>query len=234
MSTAKDAQALAAYVAAMEQQHGHTPLVRDGALVDQRDEDRFAGWRLRGEAQAEPAAVAVVGERGSVSWRSEKILPVGAPLFAGPRPAAVAGDAVRAPLPVPTEILEARAQGRAEALAIILGLEAETGLDDYADSIPPGPAGEWGTAWNEEKLSELLRADDSAWSLLQEAEGEYWHNLGLREDAERMLAALPSMGGQSAPAATSTTLAANGPNIGITAEASESVHRGATEGSTNA
>ena len=53
MTTAKDAQALAAYVAAMEQQHGHTPLVRDGALVDQRDEDRFAGWRLRGEAPAE-------------------------------------------------------------------------------------------------------------------------------------------------------------------------------------
>ena len=42
--------ALAAYVAAMEQQHGHSPQVRDGALVDQRDEDRFAGWRLRGDA----------------------------------------------------------------------------------------------------------------------------------------------------------------------------------------
>ncbi len=93
-----------------------------------------------------------------------------------------------AKVPVPQDVMEARAQGRAEALAIVLGLDAEEGLSEYTDSVPPGPDGEWGTQWNEAKLRELLRADDTAWSLLQEAEGEYWHNLGLREEAQRLAA----------------------------------------------
>lgn len=87
---------------------------------------------------------------------------------------------------VPADVMEARAQGRTEVLAIVLGLEAETGLDEYTQSIPPGPSGEWGTAWDEAKLRELFSADDTAWSLLQKAEGEYWNNLGLREEAERI------------------------------------------------
>ena len=94
----------------------------------------------------------------------------------------------RAPLPVPTDIMVARAQGRAEALAIILNLDAEEGLNDYTGSHPIGDTGEYGSHWDEGLLRELLRADDTAWSLMQEAEGEYWHNLGLREEADRLYA----------------------------------------------
>jgi len=69
-------------------------------------------------------------------------------------------------------------------------------------------------------LSQQGTAYDGAWSFARAA---WMHR-----------AALPPTSGQSAPAATSTAWAANGPNIGATAEASESVHRGTTEGSTNA
>jgi hypothetical protein len=85
---------------------------------------------------------------------------------------------------VPTDIMEARAQGRAEALAIILQLDAETGLDECTYGYSVGETGDYGSSWDEEKLRSLLRADDAAWSLIQEAEDEYWHNLGLREEAE--------------------------------------------------
>jgi hypothetical protein len=90
-----------------------------------------------------------------------------------------------AKVPVPTDVLEARAQGRAEALAIILGIDAETGLDGCTYEYSIGATGEYATGWKEDALRELLRSDDSAWSLMQEAESEYWHNLGLREEAER-------------------------------------------------
>lgn len=171
------------------------PHYPDSPLAEafQRISARLRGEAAQGEQRAvawQTRAVSVVTGEIVESWRgcSQKDFDKtgGAPyvwedvlriefraLYECPQPVAVAGGAVRAPLPVPTDILEARAQGRAEALAIILGLDAEEGLDDYTDSIPPGPAGEWGTAWNEEKLRELLRADDSAWSLLQESEGEY-------------------------------------------------------------
>jgi len=85
---------------------------------------------------------------------------------------------------VPADLIEARAQGRAEALAIILGLDAESGLDECTESHPIADTGEYGTSWNESELRKLLRADDSAWSLLQEAEGLYWEHIGLRDEAE--------------------------------------------------
>lgn len=53
MSNEKMTDALSSYIAAMQSQHDHAPLVRDGKLLDQRDEDRFAGWRLRGELDSE-------------------------------------------------------------------------------------------------------------------------------------------------------------------------------------
>jgi hypothetical protein len=105
-----------------------------------------------------------------------------------PAPSDSAVSHERAPkVPVPTDVLEARAQGRAEALAIILALDAESGLDECTYSYPIADTGEYGTGWNEDVLRELLHADDSAWSLLQETEGEFWHNVCLREDAERVL-----------------------------------------------
>ncbi|CAE6899360.1 hypothetical protein [Paraburkholderia domus] len=84
----------------------------------------------------------------------------------------------------PKDVVEARAQGRAEALAIILELDPEAGLDEYVESFPSGCSGDYSAEWNEEKLRELLRADDSAWSLLQATEGHYWDQLGYSEAAK--------------------------------------------------
>lgn len=95
------------------------------------------------------------------------------------------------PQPVPQDIMEARAQGRAEALAILLQQSAEDFEHDYIGSHSIGCTGDYGSHWVEDKLRELFRADDTAWSLMQVAEGEYWHNLGLREEAERLAATPP-------------------------------------------
>lgn len=85
---------------------------------------------------------------------------------------------------VPKDVVEARAQGRAEALAIILDLDPEAGLDEYVESFPSGCSGDYSAEWNEEKLRGLLRSDDSAWSLLQATEGHYWDQLGYSEAAK--------------------------------------------------
>jgi hypothetical protein len=94
-----------------------------------------------------------------------------------------------APVPVPTDIMEARAQGRAEAVAILVSqVEAETGLDDYIRSEPCGASGDWSSSWDVEKLHVLFKANDIGYSLLSAAEGEFWHNMGLREEAEHLAA----------------------------------------------
>jgi len=48
--------------------------------------------------------------------------------------------------------------GRAEALEIILHLEAECGLDDYVESLECGN-GDANPHWNYEKLKELFKVD---------------------------------------------------------------------------
>lgn len=81
------------------------------------------------------------------------------------------------------EILAARADGRAEALAIIMKQPPDSALDDYIESRP-GFDDEYDSYWDEQKLRELLRCDDKVWSLLQNAQNEYWGYLGLGEFAE--------------------------------------------------
>lgn len=78
-----------------------------------------------------------------------------------------------------------RARGRAEALAIILTLEAENGFDDYLVWSECGDSGDSSASWSEEKLRELLHVDSELADMMDKAEAEYWHNLGLREEAER-------------------------------------------------
>lgn len=97
-------------------------------------------------------------------------------------------DKARVPQPVPTDILEARAEGRAEAVAILANMSAEEGLDDYTESYSIGDTGDYGSSWNIDKLHELFHTKDTVWSLQADAEGEYYHQLGLREAAESMYA----------------------------------------------
>lgn len=64
--------------------------------------------------------------------------------------------------------LDQRAIGRAEAMAILIGLSAEDGLDDCIGSHQVGFDGEWDAHWKDDKLRALFRVDDAAWSLVQE------------------------------------------------------------------
>ena len=62
-----------------------------------------------------------------------------------------------------------RAIGRAEAVQIILGLSAEDALDGCIGNERTGFDGEWDAVWKEDKLRELFRADDAAWSFVEQA-----------------------------------------------------------------
>lgn len=99
----------------------------------------------------------------------------------------VPSDAVQAPkTAVPKDLIEARAQGRAEALALLLDIDPDTFCGEYIVDGGSLPSGDRSEDWDAEKLRVLLRADDSAYSLMQNAEAEYWHNVGLRDDIEQM------------------------------------------------
>ncbi|WP_321953156.1 hypothetical protein [Paraburkholderia bannensis] len=100
---------------------------------------------------------------------------------------ALPSDAAQAPkAAVPKDLIEARAQGRAEALALLLDIDPDTFCGEYIVDGGSLPSGDRSEDWDAEKLRELLRADDSAYSLMQSAEAEYWRNVGLRDDIEQM------------------------------------------------
>lgn len=87
--------------------------------------------------------------------------------------------------PLPADMIEARAQGRAEALAMLLQVDPDTFCSEYIVDGGSLPSGDRSEDWDSDKLRGLFRANDTVWSLLQAAQGEYWHNLSLREEAER-------------------------------------------------
>ncbi|MBY0238106.1 MAG: hypothetical protein K2X55_02220 [Burkholderiaceae bacterium] len=78
-----------------------------------------------------------------------------------------------------------RAQGRAEALDIILALCAETGLEDYTEWSANGDAGDHSGNWDERKLRELLHVEDDAYAAFDKAEAAYWEYLGHKDEADR-------------------------------------------------
>lgn len=83
-----------------------------------------------------------------------------------------------------------RAKGRAEALGILMGLDPDVGTDEYIDWHNSGATEDEGSAlWNADKLRELLHVDSALADMQDKAEGEYWHNLVLRKEAERIYAA---------------------------------------------
>lgn len=78
-----------------------------------------------------------------------------------------------------------RQQGRAEALAILMQLDPENGIDEYTGwSAPVGPEDEGSAYWDEPKLRELFAADGALADMMDKAEGEYWHYKGLQDEAE--------------------------------------------------
>lgn len=109
-----------------------------------------------------------------------------------------AGEAER----LKQEILVARAQGRAEAVEIIVALEAEGGLDEYIGSHTIGCTGEYGSHWKEDELRELLRADAPAASELESCRYNSYEIIHLEEERDTLLAKLAGRDAQLSKATT--------------------------------
>lgn len=78
-----------------------------------------------------------------------------------------------------------RAAGRAEAMAILMQLDPETGIDDYTGWRTSGAPEDEGSAyWKEDKLRELFSVDGSLADMMDKAEAEYWRYKGLQSEAE--------------------------------------------------
>lgn len=84
---------------------------------------------------------------------------------------------------------EARAAGRAEAVAIIMQEEAEDPLGDCTVSSSFADTGDYDTNWSQEALNKKFNVGDSLFNMMAQAEEEYYHNMGLRGEAQRMLEA---------------------------------------------
>ena len=108
-------------------------------------------------------------------------------LVSGEELLACAAQSVQPPAPVDEPNYEAgRKQGRAEALAILMQLDPEGGIDEYTGwSTPVGPEDEGAAYWEEEKLRELFAADGALADMMDKAEAQYWEYIGMRDEAER-------------------------------------------------
>ena len=101
--------------------------------------------------------------------------------------ASIPDQPVQQPAPAAEPHYEAgRKQGRAEALAILMELDPEGGIDNYTGwSTPVGPEDEGAAYWEEDKLRELFAADSALADMMDRAEAEYWKYLGIQDEAER-------------------------------------------------
>lgn len=126
----------------------------------------------------------VPGSTAAMAWEIGKAEGAKKRTAGLPHSIATVTDNDGTPPPSSPSELDLVAQGRSEAVAIILQLDPEVGLDDCIGYEPAGDTGEYSSFWIEEKLHSLFKTDDRAWSLVQKAEGEYWRNLGLRDEAE--------------------------------------------------
>jgi hypothetical protein len=135
---------------------------------------------------SEPVAWMLPTGHGT-GWRDKK--PIGefahkwTPLFTHPIAPAGAGEAGKAVL----SPLDYRAQGRMEAMQVILSEEAESPFDSCVTSSANGDAGDYSTYWNEAKLRELLHIDDTAYNAFDKAECSYWDSTAKIEQAERAM-----------------------------------------------
>lgn len=68
---------------------------------------------------------------------------------------------------LPTDSQKLIAQGRAEAMLLLLHVHPES-IEDYINGI--GGNGDQGLSWNHEKLKALFRFDDIGWSLVTDAD----------------------------------------------------------------
>ncbi|HEX8610212.1 MAG TPA: hypothetical protein VF800_02905 [Telluria sp.] len=90
-------------------------------------------------------------------------------------------------------ILASRAEGRAEAVQIIIGMDAEDALGDLTGwSSPVSPDDEGSAYWDMDKLREVFSTDDKLYDAFAKAEEMYWDYRGIamemQWEAEQRLA----------------------------------------------
>jgi len=84
--------------------------------------------------------------------------------------------------------LDYRAQGREEALAIILAESAENPFSDYTGwARSRAPDDEGGAYWKEDELRKALHIGDRKHDAYDRAEAAYWQALGEKDEAKREL-----------------------------------------------
>jgi hypothetical protein len=76
--------------------------------------------------------------------------------------------------PTPEWVLKARAEGRAEFLAILLGESAEDFANDYTGTHSIGCTGDYGVHWEVEKLRASFVVDDETYSYIDTINGNWW------------------------------------------------------------
>lgn len=82
-------------------------------------------------------------------------------------------------------IRRARAQGRAEAVAIIASLCPEDGLDQFFGSSANGDSGDYSTYWKESVLRRVLCADTEACDRIDRLQGAHEFLHYVQYDLER-------------------------------------------------
>lgn len=121
-------------------------------------------------AQIEP----VLGMKFTESDESVKTFRAREKLIARMESAAHEPDPVPPKDPSPEWILKARAEGRAEFLAILLEESAEDFDHEYMGSHSIGCTGDYGTHWEERKLRETFAVDDATYSYIDRINGNWW------------------------------------------------------------
>lgn len=79
--------------------------------------------------------------------------------------------------------LDYRAQGREEALTIIMAQDPENPFADHTNSVFGGE--DYSTEWDEVALRELLHIGDRKHDAYDRAEAAYWDSQGRKDEAER-------------------------------------------------
>ncbi|MBQ5963185.1 hypothetical protein [Massilia sp. ZL223] len=107
--------------------------------------------------------------------------------------AAMLAAAPAAPLATPADAgagltpLDYRAQGREEALQIILGQDPEDPFSDCVGSSANADAGDYSSHWKEDELRKLLHIGDRKHDAYDRAEAMYWQARGELDEAKRMM-----------------------------------------------
>lgn len=106
-------------------------------------------------------------------------------------------EAMPAKDPSPDWVRQARMEGRAEFVSMLVEMDPEMFVNEYIGSHAIGDTGDYGEHWERHKIAELFEVNEPALSLIERVDGAYWsqqNEIGnlkdqikqLKEDAARL------------------------------------------------